>query len=101
MEKRKYLYYNLNKIDKNKNNLIYNYIIDNEIDHGENNNCIILNLSTLSDNYIDEIYNLYNLKTHKIDYILPPPKQNIIKKNKKIYPKYECSKLEKLIISYS
>ena len=24
MEKRKYLYYNLNKVDKNKNNLIYN-----------------------------------------------------------------------------
>ena len=101
MEKRKYLYYNLNKTDKNKSNLIYNYIINNNIECGENNNCIILNLSTLSDNYINEIYNLYNLKTHKIDYILPLPKQNIIKKNKKIYKKHVCDKLEKMILSYS
>ena len=27
MEKRKYLYYHLKDIDKNKNNLVYNYII--------------------------------------------------------------------------
>ena len=29
MEKRKYLYYHLKDIDKNKNDLVYNYIIDN------------------------------------------------------------------------
>ena len=64
-------------------------------------NCIILNLSTLTDNYIDQLYNLCNLKTHKTDYVIPLPKQSIIKKNKKIYPKYELDKLEKLILSYS
>ena len=62
MEKRKYLYYHLKDIDKNKNNLIYNYIIDNKIDHNENNNGLLLNLSQLSEDHIDELYKLYNLK---------------------------------------
>ena len=104
MEKRKYLYYHLKDIDKNKNNLIYNYIIDNCIEHNENNNGLLLNLSQLSEDHIDELYKLYNLKEKNIDYdfsqfqTVKPEKK---KEKKKIYKKYECSKLEKLILSYS
>ena len=104
MEKRKYLYYHLKDIDKNKNNLIYNYIIDNCIEHNENNNGLLLNLSQLSDDHIDELYKLYNLKEKNIDYDfsqfqnIKPEKK---KEKKKIYKKYECNKLEKLILSYS
>lgn len=104
MEKRKYLYYHLKDIDKNKNNLIYNYIIDNCIEHNENSNGLLLNLSQLSDIHIDELYKLYNLKENNIDYDFSQF-QNIKsekkKVKKKIYKKYECNKLEKLILSYS
>ena len=104
MEKRKYLYYHLKDVDKNKNDLIYNYIIDNCIDHNENSNGLLLNLSILEENHIDELYKLYNLKEKKIDYDLSkfqtvkPEKKKI---KKKIYKKYECDKLEKLILDYS
>ena len=104
MEKRKYLYYHLKDIDKNKNNLIYNYIIDNLIEHNENKNGLLLNLSQLSDDHIDELYKLYNLKEKNIDYDfsqfqnVKPEKKKV---KKKIYKKYECDKLEKMILSYS
>jgi len=104
MEKRKYLYYHLKDIDKNKNNLIYNYIIDNKIDHNENKNGLLLNLSQLSDIHIDELYKLYNLKEKNIDYDFSQF-QNVKSEKKvekkKIYKKYELNKLEKLILSYS
>ena len=104
MEKRKYLYYHLKDIDKNKNDLIYNYIIDNCIEFNENSNGLLLNLSILENNHIEELYKLYNLKSNRIDYDLSqfqsikPEKK---KKKKEIYKKYECDKLEKLILSYS
>ena len=104
MEKRKYLYYHLKDIDKNKSNLIYNYIIDNKIEHNENNNGLLLNLSQLPDIHIDELYKLYNLKEKNIDHDfsnfqnVKPEKK---KEKKKIYKKYELDKLEKLILTYS
>lgn len=104
MEKRKYLYYHLKDIDKNKNNLIYNYIIDNCIEHNENKNGLLLNLSQLTDIHIDELYKLYNLKEKNIDYDFSKfqnVKTETKVKEKKLYKKYECSKLEKLILSYS
>tara|TARA_B100000963_G_C22071495_1_gene428243 strand:+ start:75 stop:389 length:315 start_codon:yes stop_codon:yes gene_type:complete len=104
MEKRKYLYYHLKDTDKNKNNLIYNYLIDNNIECNENKNGLLLNLSILEDNHIEELYKLYNLKENNIDYDLSQFQTiNPVKKKatKKIYKKYECSKLEKLILSYS
>ena len=104
MEKRKYLYYHLKDIDKNKNNLIYNYIIDNKIDHNENKNGLLLNLSQLSEDHINELYKLYNLKEKNIDYDFSQfqnvkPEKKVEKK--KFYKKYELNKLEKLILSYS
>lgn len=104
MEKRKYLYYHLKDIDKNKNNLIYNYIIDNKIDHNENNNGLLLNLSQLSEDHINELYKLYNLKEKNIDYDFSQfqnvkPEKKVEKK--KIYKKYELNEFEKLILSYS
>jgi Na+/phosphate symporter len=104
MEKRKYLYYHLKDIDKNKNNLIYNYIIDNKIDHNENKNGLLLNLSQLSEDHIDELYKLYNLKEKNIDYDFSQF-QNVKSEKKvekkKIYKKYELNKLEKMILAYS
>jgi len=104
MEKRKYLYYHLKDIDKNKNNLIYNYIIDNKIDHNENNNGLLLNLSQLSEDHINELYKLYNLKEKNIDYDFSQfqnvkPEKKV--EEKKIYKKYELNEFEKLILSYS
>lgn len=104
MEKRKYLYYHLKDIDKNKNDLVYNYIIDNCIDHNENKNGLLLNLSILSDDHIDELYKLYNLKSNQIEYDFTQfqsvkPEKKV--KQKKIYKKYELGKLEKLILAYS
>ena len=104
MEKRKYLYYHLKDIDKNKNNLIYNYIIDNNIECNENKNGLLLNLSQLSEIHIDELYKLYNLKEKNIDYDLSQfqsikPEKKM--KQKKIYKRYELGKLEKMILAYS
>ena len=104
MEKRRFLYYNLKNVDKSKNDLIYKYIIDNDIEHNKNNNGLLINLSILKDNYIDELYDLYNLKERKINYDLKKfkiEKKYIIKNPKKKYKKYELNKLEKMIISYS
>ena len=51
MEKRKFLYYNLNNVENNKLNIIYNYISTSDIDHNENQNGLLINLSKLtSDN---------------------------------------------------
>lgn len=104
MEKRRFLYYNLKDINKNKTKLIYNYIIDNNIEYNKNNNGLLLNLSQLSDYHIDELYKLYNLKEKNIDYDfsqfqnLKPEKK---KEKKKIYKRYECNKLEQMILAYS
>jgi len=105
MEKRRFLYYNLRNIDKNKNDLIYNYIINNSIDYNENSNGLLLNLSIISEEHINKLYDLYNLKENKIIYDLSKfktqDKKNTKEKKKKQYKKYECDKLEKLILNYS
>lgn len=105
MEKRRFLYYNLINIDKNKNDLIYNYIINNSIDYNENSNGLLLNLSIISEEHINKLYDLYNLKENKVSYDLSKfktqDKKNIKEKKKKQYKKYECDKLEKLILNYS
>ena len=107
MEKRKYLYYHLNEIDNNKNNLIYNYITENVDGLIENNNGLLLNLSILDDIHIDKIYDLYNLKGNKINYdqsdfkYLTPTKNQSSTKTHKIYKKYDMNNLEKKILSYS
>lgn len=105
MEKRRFLYYNLKNIDKNKNDLIYNYIINNSIDYNENSNGLLLNLSIISEEHINKLYDLYNLKEKKVIYDLSKfetqDKKNTKEKKKKQYKKYECDKLEKLILNYS
>ena len=105
MEKRKFLYYNLKDIEKNKNNIIYNYIIDNCIEHSKNSNGLLINLSILPDNHINELYDIYNIKEKTIDYNLPEinikiKKQEQVEKIKK-YKNYQLNKLEKMILSYS
>lgn len=102
MEKRKFLYYNINNTESSKINLIYDYIIQNNIKYNENSNGLLLNLSVIDDIHIDKIYDLYNLKNNQVVYDLskfkPTKKKKIIEKK---YKKYELNKLEKIILSYS
>tara|TARA_B100000123_G_C25677498_1_gene404812 strand:+ start:164 stop:481 length:318 start_codon:yes stop_codon:yes gene_type:complete len=105
MDKKKFLYYNLNKLNNDKLNIIENYIKKNDIEYKENSNGYLLNISQLENKHIDFLYDLYNLKENKINHI-DIDKFNItgnVKKNikKEKYIKYECSNLEKLILSYS
>ena len=45
MEKRKFLYYNLNKLNQDKINIIENYIKKNNLNFKENSNGFLINLS--------------------------------------------------------
>lgn len=103
MEKRKFLYYNINNTENNKINLIYDYIIQNNIKCNENSNGLLLNLSAIEDIHIDKIYDLYNLKNNQILYDLSKfeSKPKAKKKTEIKYKKYELNKLEKIILSYS
>jgi len=102
MEKRKYLYFHLRDVNLKKNNLIYNYIVENIKDCTGNSNGLLLNLSSLDDIHINNLYDLYNLKEKEIDYDIlkfEPIKQKKIEE--KIYKQYQLNNLEKLILSYS
>ena len=103
MDKRKFLYYNLSKIENNKRIIILNYIESNKIDHSENLNGLLLNLSQLDEKHIDFFYDLYNLENkysyHKNVEIKPTQKKESIMKVK--YKEYQLNPLEKLILSYS
>ena len=105
MEKRKFLYYNLNETNNNKLNIIHDYIVNSDIHYNENQNGLLLNLSKVDDKHIDKLYDLYNLKENKIQYDLSHFKsKNQIKKKQKIkikYKNYNLTNLEKLILSYS
>ena len=105
MEKRKFLYYNLNNVENNKLNIIYNYISTSDIDHNENQNGLLINLSKLDDIHIDKLYDLYNLKENKIDYDLSYFTNSNQRKTKKIekkkYKDHNLTNLEKLLLSYS
>lgn len=103
MDKKKFLYYNLNKLNNDKLNIIENYIKKNDIDYKENSNGYLLNISQLEDKHIDFLYDLYNLKENKVNHIDIDTLNinNKVNKNKKKYIKYECTNLEKLILSYS
>ena len=105
MDKRKFLYYNLHKIENNKLNVLSDYIDKNKIQYNENSNGILLNLSKLDDKHIQFCYDLYNLgnKNYHSEQLKPI---NIIPihEEKSIditYKEYNTSPLEKLILSYS
>ena len=104
MDKRKFLYYNLYKIEKNKRILLINYIDKNEIEHSENSNGVLLNLSLLDDKHINFIYDLYNIENkysnhNKIEIKMTQVKKKEEKKSE--YKDCELNSLEKLILSYS
>jgi|TARA_B110000285_G_scaffold51050_1_gene57995 hypothetical protein len=105
MDKRKFLYYNLYRIENKKRDIFSDYIKTNEIEHSENSNGILLNLSKIDSKHIDFLYDLYNLESQDSypDLIEPVTKN----KNKKHIPKnieyknYKLNPLEALILSYS
>ena len=106
MDKRKFLYYNLYNIDINKRVRIFNYINENEIQHSENSNGLLLNLSQLDSKHVDFLYDLYNLENHETENVFPNMMSQIKQTNKptpvsNVYKDYPLSSLEKVILSYS
>ena len=104
MEKRRFLYYNLHRLCNNKRSLLYNYIEENEINHSENSNGLLLNLSQLDDKHIDFCYELYNLENKIPTYDLIEIKAvhiNTPKITTISYKDYQLTTLDKLILSYS
>lgn len=104
MEKRKFLYYNLNKLNQDKLNIIENYIKKNNLNFKENSNGFLINLSQMGDTHIDYIYDLYNIKekTTQLDKeVYLGKKKKKIKAKKESYLEYNMSNLEKLIFSFS
>ena len=104
MDKRKFLYYNLHKIEHNKLNVLSDYIDKNEIQYSKNSNGILLNLSKLDDKHVEFFYDLYNLENK--NYQFEPLKPSVVSKNKRkiidvTYKDFNTSPLEKLILSYS
>jgi len=104
MDKRKFLYYNLHKIENNKLNVLSDYIDKNEIQYSKNSNGILLNLSKLDDKHVEFFYELYNLENKNYQY--EPLKPSVVSKNKRkiidvTYKDFNTSPLEKLILSYS
>ena len=104
MDKRKFLYYNLHKIENNKLNVLSDYIDKNEIQYSTNSNGILLNLSKLDDKHVEFFYELYNLENKNYQY--EPLKPSVVSKNKRkiidvTYKDFNTSPLEKLILSYS
>ena len=93
-------------MENNKRIILNNYINEKQIEHSENSNGILLNLSTLSDDNIDFLFSLYNMETNYkpskyevTDIVTVTPKPE----NEKTinYPDYELCATEKLMLSYS
>jgi len=106
MEKRKFLYYNLNKLNQDKINIIENYIKKNNLNFKENSNGFLINLSQMEDKHIDYIYDLYNIKEKNINLdkkinFEKKFKQKGKKKEEESYLEYNMNTLEKLMFSYS
>ena len=104
MDKRKFLYYNLGRIENNKRVIISNYIHKNKIEHSENSNGLLLNLSKIDSKHVDFFFDLYNLENK---YYIPEPieikciQSKLPQKEKIERKEYELNSLETLIISYS
>jgi len=104
MDKRKFLYYNLYRIESNKRIILNTYIEENEIEHSENSNGLLLNLSQLDDKHIDFFYDLYNLENKYTHHDSIQTKEIIKPRDNETpvnYPDYKLVPLEKLILSYS
>jgi len=103
MEKRKFLYYNLNKLNQDKINIIETYIKKNNLNFKENNNGFLINLSQMEEKHIDYIYDLYNIKEKNIRSENKIECEKLIaqkeKNSKESYLKYNMNNLEKLIFS--
>lgn len=103
MEKKKFLYDNLPQVENNKRLIISNYIKNNNIYYTENNNGILLNISNLEQKHVDYLYDICNIvEQENISYEIKVEMINKDKKNTiKSIKDYNCSPLEKLILSYS
>tara|TARA_B100000963_G_C22034380_1_gene412656 strand:- start:45 stop:389 length:345 start_codon:yes stop_codon:yes gene_type:complete len=102
--KRKYIYNNLKKLTESKNNIIYEYILNNKLKHSLNKNGLIINLSIISENDINNLYEIVNKNEINKDLFISNDlelfENNICEKiNKKIIKKeYKNAKLNKLDI---
>ena len=103
--KRKYIYNNLKNLSESKNNIIYEYILNNKLKHSLNKNGLIINLSVVSENDINNLYEIVNKNEINKDLFISNDsvilfENNICEKiNKKIIKKeYKNIKLNKLDI---
>jgi len=104
MDKRKFLYYNIHKIENNKRIILTNYIEQNKIEHNKNSNGLLLNFSQLDDEHIDFCYDLYNLENKYPQYDAVKSAHIQTSKPRKMiaeYKDYHLTPLESLILSYS
>lgn len=108
-DKCKYIYNNLKICSESKQNIIYEYILNNKLKHSLNNNGLIINLSILDDYNINNLYEIINKNEINNDFFVlkefEPLEDNIcINKSKDIIKKeYKNVKLNKLdikILSY-
>ena len=103
--KRKYIYNNLKNLSESKNKIIYEYILNNKLKHSLNKNGLIINLSVISENDINHLYEIVNKNEINKDFFISNDsvilfENNICeKKIKKIIKKeYKNIKLNKLDI---
>jgi hypothetical protein len=108
-EKRKFIYDNLKYINDKKNNIIYEYILNNNLKHSFNKNGLIINLSIITENDINNLYDIINkneinknlcefddIEIYKTNICTKIIKKPILKKYKNI----KLNKLDLKILSY-
>lgn len=109
-DKRKYIYNNLKTSSESKNDIIYKYVLNNNLKHSLNKNGLIINLSIISENDIDNLYDIINKNEINDDFFVfndieiyknenipnVTVKKTIIKK----YKNLELNKLDLKILKY-
>ena len=108
--KRKYIYNNLKNLSESKNNIIYEYILNNKLKHSLNKNGLIINLSVVSENDINNLYEIVNKNEINKDLFISNDlelfENNIYKENKikkiikKEYKNIKLNKLDIKILSF-
>ena len=109
-DKRKYIYNNLKTSSESKNDIIYKYILNNKLKHSLNKNGLIINLSIISENDINNLYDIVNKNEINNDFSVfndieiykneNLPTEKVKKTAIKEYKNLELNKLDLKILKY-
>lgn len=108
-DKRKFIYNNLKISGESKNNIIYEYILNNKLKHSLNKNGLIINLSVVCENDINNLYEIVIKNEINKDFFISNELEifsnNICEKKpkkiiKKEYKNIKLNKLDIKILSY-